>query len=126
MPDQDPEEFLTLIERHVAAHCPPGAEVTVTPWPGRARPFAIRRDHPALRSAAAVLRDLFCTEPIPIRLGGTIPILDVFQRELGADTVGFAWSLPGSRAHAPNEWYRLEDYYRGRRGYAAFLTALAG
>ncbi len=60
-----------------------------------------------------------------VRTGGTIPVLDVFKRQLGADSVIFAWSLPGSQAHAPNEWYRLEDYFRGRRAYAALLSALA-
>ena len=63
-------------------------------------------------------------EPVAVRTGGTIPVLDIFKRELGADSVVYAWSMPDSQAHAPNEWYRLEDFYRGRRGYAALLSAL--
>ena len=32
--------------------------------------------------------------------------------------------MPGSGAHAPNEWYRLEDFYRGREGYARLIEHL--
>lgn len=125
VPDQEPEAILDLIERHVAAHCPPGATATVTRLPGSARPWAVDRGLPALAAAGKVLAALWGAEPVVIRSGGTIPVLDIFKRELGADTVLFAWSLPGSGAHVPNEWYRLEDFYRGRRAYAALLSALA-
>ncbi len=125
VPDQEPEAILDLIERHVAAHCPPGAEATVNRIPGSARPWAVDRSLPALAAAGEVLAELWGSEPVVIRSGGTIPVLDVFKQELGADSVIFAWSLPGSGAHAPNEWYRVEDFLRGRRAYAALLTALA-
>jgi len=125
VPDQEPEAILDLIERHVAEHCPAGVEASVVRYAGSARPWAADRSSPALAAAGRVLAELWGAEPVVIRSGGTIPVLDVFKRELGADTVMFAWSLPGSNAHAPNEWYRLEDYLRGRRAYAALLAALA-
>ena len=125
VPEQEPEEILALIEQHVAHHTPPWAEVTVERFPGSARPFAIRRDHPALQTARAVLRDLYGKEPLAIRLGGTLPVAEVFQRELGADMVFFAWGMPDSRVHAPNESYRLEDFRTMARAYCRYLTALA-
>ena len=124
VPDQDPAEILALIERHVAAHAPVGVAATVTRLPGSAQPFAIRRDHPGLLAAGDTLRDLFGVEPLLIRTGGTLPVAEVFQRELGADMVFFAWSLPESNAHAPNEWFRAEDVRRGARAYCAYLTRL--
>jgi acetylornithine deacetylase/succinyl-diaminopimelate desuccinylase-like protein len=36
----------------------------------------------------------------------------------------FAWSQPGSGAHAPNEWYRVEDFHRGARAYATLFEYL--
>ena len=125
VPGQDPDQILALLERHVARHSPPGAQATVTRLPGSARPWAARRDLPAFAAAGPVLRELFGADPLIVRTGGTIPVLDVFKRELGADSVIFAWSLPGSGAHAPNEWYRRDDFRRGRHGYAALLAALA-
>jgi acetylornithine deacetylase/succinyl-diaminopimelate desuccinylase-like protein len=125
VPDQDPEEILDLIERHVQTHCPPWAEVRVTRFPGSARPFAIRRDHPALAAARAVLRELYGKEPLMIRVGGTIPVAELFQRELGADMLFFAWGMPDNRVHAPNESYRLEDFRTMARGYVRLLPRLA-
>jgi acetylornithine deacetylase/succinyl-diaminopimelate desuccinylase-like protein len=73
-----------------------------------------------------VLRDLYGKDPLVMRMGGTLPVAEIFQRELGADMIFFTWGMPGSRIHAPNEWYRLEDFRMARRAYCAYLTALAG
>jgi acetylornithine deacetylase/succinyl-diaminopimelate desuccinylase-like protein len=122
--DQDPERILDLLERHVATHTPPGATVTTTRFPGAA-PFAIRRDHPGLIAARAVLRELGGQEPLTIRIGGTLPIAPIFQRELGADMVFFAWEMPDANFHAPNEFLRLDDFRAACRGYCRYLARLA-
>lgn len=124
VPDQDPDEILQLIEQHVQAHCPPWADVQVTRLPGSARPFAIRRDHPALAAARAVLRELYGKEPLMTRVGGTIPVAELFQRELGADMLFFAWGMPDNRVHAPNESYRIEDFRTMSRAYVRLLLRL--
>jgi acetylornithine deacetylase/succinyl-diaminopimelate desuccinylase-like protein len=125
VPDQDPEDILSLIERHVGMHCPQSAHATVTRFPGSSRPFSIRRDHPALACAGTALRELYGKDPLVVRAGGTLPVAAVFQRELGVDTVFFAWGMPGNQIHAPNEWMRLEDLRRAMRGYCLYLSALA-
>ncbi|MBX6753406.1 dipeptidase [Thermorudis peleae] len=125
VPDQDPEEILDLIERHVTTHCPPWAEVSVKRFPGSARPFAVRRDHPALLTAKQVLRELYGKEPLAERTGGTVPVAELFQRLLGADMIFFAWGMPDNRVHAPNESYRLEDFRMMARAYTRYLEALA-
>ncbi|MDI3342077.1 MAG: dipeptidase [Sphaerobacter sp.] len=125
VPDQDPEEILDLIERHVARHCPPWATVTVERFPGSSRPFAISRDHPALQTAARVLEQLYGKPPVVARQGGTIPVAEIFQRVLGADMIFFGFGTPDGNVHAPNESMRLESLRRGRRAYSAYLTALA-
>jgi acetylornithine deacetylase/succinyl-diaminopimelate desuccinylase-like protein len=122
--DQDPARILDLLERHVAAHTPPGATVTTTRFPG-AYPFAIPSDHPALLAARDVLRELGGREPLTIRIGGTLPIAPTFQRELGADMVLFAWEMPDANFHAPNEFLRLDDFRTACRGYCRYLTRLA-
>jgi len=122
--NQDPAEIIRQIERHVARHCLPGATATVTRHSASAKPFLLPRDDPALHKAKAVLRDLYGVDPLIVRSGGSVPITEVFQRELGRDTVSLGWGMPDSRAHAPNEWYGLEDFTIARRAYCAFLAAL--
>ncbi|MDQ3043930.1 MAG: dipeptidase [Chloroflexota bacterium] len=125
VPDQTPDKVLTAIERHIERNAPIGARVSVERLPGSALPFAIPLDHVGLQTARGVLRDEYGVEPLVVREGGTLPVAETFQRELGADMVFFAFSAPGSQAHAPNEWFRLEDFRRGRRAWARLLTALA-
>ncbi|CAA9573338.1 MAG: Acetylornithine deacetylase/Succinyl-diaminopimelate desuccinylase and related deacylases [uncultured Thermomicrobiales bacterium] len=124
VPDQDPAEVVELIRTHVAAHRPPGATVEVVSLPGSARPFVLDRSNPVHLAVGDVLRDLFGREPYVVRTGGTVPATGIFKEELGIDTATLGWSMPGSGAHAPNEWYRIEDYYVGRIGYAALVERL--
>lgn len=123
VPNQDPDEILDLIERHVAAHCPVGATATVQRAPGKALPYAIARDNPALQVAEQVLGELYGRAPVVMRMGASVPIVEIFKRELGVETVALGWSLPDSQIHAPNEWFRVEDFHMAARGYAAFLEA---
>ncbi len=125
VPDQDPQEIFELIRQHVEQYSPPGARVTITLFPGPARPFTIRRDHSGLQVARAVLRDLYGKEPLFIRLGGTLPMAELFQQMLGVDTICLAWTMPNNHMHAPNEWLGLEDFRMARRAYCTYLNALS-
>ncbi len=125
VPNQEPSAVIDLIEAHVAKHCPPGATASVRRFAGAARPFSVSPDHPALDAAEHVLRDLYGKDPLTVRLGGTLPIADTFQAELGADLIFFSWGLPGDNVHAPNESYSLPAFAAARRAYCAFLPELA-
>jgi len=122
--NQRPEEIVRLIAAHCEKHKPVGTHVEVVPLKGSANPFVIDRSNPVYQSAQQVLTTLFGKEPYIVRSGGTIPATGIFQDELGIDTVEFAWSQPGSGLHAPNEWYRVEDFHRGAVGYATLYAAL--
>jgi acetylornithine deacetylase/succinyl-diaminopimelate desuccinylase-like protein len=124
VPDQDPNEIVELIVKHCEKHCPPGATVTVDPFPGQAFPFNVDREHPALKTAQEVLEDMYDREAIIQRMGGTVPVAELFQRELKSDMIFFSWGLPDNGMHAPNESYRLVDFDRMREGYCRYLKAL--
>ena len=51
---------------------------------------------------------------------------NVFQEELGVDSLLMGLGLPDDGAHAPNERFRVEDYYRGMVTMASFLEEMAG
>lgn len=125
VPNQDPAAVLDAIEAHVNAHCPPGAQVRFTRFPGAARAFAVRADHPVLTAAGDVLRDLYGKEPYVVRGGGTLPIATTLQESLGADMIFFSWGMPDDQVHAPNESWRLSGFRDARRAYAALFQRLA-
>ena len=63
--------------------------------------------------------------PLYIRNGATIPALALFKQVMGVDTHLFAFGLPDSSIHAPNEHYKLSMYRLARQAYARLLFELA-
>jgi acetylornithine deacetylase/succinyl-diaminopimelate desuccinylase-like protein len=124
VPNQDPGEISGLIQKHVEGHLPVGCRATFNFGVGEAQPFSIARDNSFLIAAEDVLREMAGKDPVFARTGGTIPIAEVFKQELGAEMVFFAFALEACNAHAPNEWFRLEDFRNGTAGTAAYLERL--
>ena len=126
VPDQRPGKILDLIEAHVRKHTPTGATIEIQKKTGQANPFLLPKDAPGMAEAIAVLGHVFGTPPALVRSGGTVPITDVFTEILGVGPVTIGFGLPGSRAHAPNEWIRPEEVAISRRAYAEYFVALGG
>ncbi len=126
VPDQRPAKILELIARHIESHTPAGATVDIENYPGSANPSVLSKDAPGLAEAISVLTQIFGTAPALTRAGGTVPIVDVFSEVLGIAPVTIGFGLPGSRAHAPNEWIRPEEVAISRRAYADYFAALGG
>lgn len=124
VPDQDPDEIVDLIQKHVATHAPKGVRVSVQPLPGKAKPNFTPKDHPAVAAAAEVLRELYGKEPYYVRTGGTVPVCELFRTYLGAYTVEFAFGLPDEQFHAPNEFFRISSWERGQVAYCKLLERL--
>jgi acetylornithine deacetylase/succinyl-diaminopimelate desuccinylase-like protein len=126
VPDQRPQKILDLIQAHVEKHTPRGATVEFQWKTGQANPFLLSKDAPGMAEAIAVLGQIFGTPPALVRSGGTVPITDVFTKILGIGPVTIGFGLPGSRAHAPNEWIRPEEVAISRLAYAEYFAALGG
>lgn len=123
--NQDPSAIVDLIAKHVEKHTPPGVQVTVRSLPGTARPYLIPADHWGNQAAASVLQELYGKAPYHIRVGGSIPVCELFLTHLGAYTVGFAFGLNDEQIHAPNEFFRLSSFRRGPVAYCKILHHLA-
>ena len=125
VPDQKPEAIAAAIARHVEQYAPPGVKATVTELPGRAEAYLIPADHPGNKAAVKILTKLYGREPYYTRSGGSIPVSELFLKELGAHMVGFGFSHEDEQLHAPNEFMRVEALDRGQKGYALLLKQLA-
>lgn len=120
VPNQDPESIATALKAHVMKHAPRGVRVNVTTFPGNSKPYVIPDDHQALPVVASVLEQLYGKEPIPVRLGGTLPIARAFLDILDTYLFFFAMSGPDSGAHGPNEFIRIDEMERLRKGLRLF------
>ena len=125
VPDQDPGRIRALVAAHVKKHAPSGVEATVTTLSSGARAYLIPSDHPGNGAAAAALEELYGKAPYHVRMGGTVPVVDIFLGELNAHTVTFAFSLPDEQVHAPNEFLRVSSFERGQQAYCMLFQQLA-
>jgi len=123
VPGQDPARILDLIKVHARKHAPAGSEITFTASEWGAPAYAIPRDNILQVAAERVLTEQYGSAPVIVRAGGSVPITATFKGVLGQETVTIGFGLPGSKVHAPNEWFRVADFDRARTVYAAYLSA---
>jgi len=109
---QDPHHILTLIERHLHTHAPVGAQVTVTNY-DTGRPFVTKFDSPAVLAAADSYTAVYGVKPFFTRMGGSIPVVETFDRLLKLPVVMMGFGLPDENFHAPNEHFSLINFDLG-------------
>lgn len=112
VPDQDPEEILQLIERHIEKHQPKGVTVTVTRF-DQGHPFITPLEHPVIQAAGRAYEKVYGVPTAYTRSGGSIPIVADFQNILKLPVVLMGFALPGENVHAPNEHFHLENFDKG-------------
>jgi acetylornithine deacetylase/succinyl-diaminopimelate desuccinylase-like protein len=119
VPDQDPRRVVQLVSRYLRTICPPSVRLKLEPGHGAA-PYRVSPSGPLARAALRSLREAFGREPVLLREGGSIPIVNEFRRVLGADTLLLGLGLPDDNMHSPNEKFDLDCFARGQL-MSAFL-----
>jgi len=122
--EQQPEEILDLVVAHLEANTPPGARLTIRKLGGSSLPYDMAPDLPFLQPAADALRETLGQEPVWVRMGGTLPAAEVFQKVLGSYTLFFSFSVADEQFHAPNEFFRLDRLDSGVRAWANLYRRL--
>ncbi len=122
--NQNPARIAEQIVAHVAAHAPRGVRVEARPLRAGSEPYLMAADHWGNVLAAEVLTELYGRPPYHVYVGGSIPICSFFRKHLGIDMVNFGWTAGDENLHAPNEFFRLENFGRGMRGYGLLLERL--
>lgn len=112
VPNQEPEKITELFKNHFESIAPAGVKVVVNPHHG-GEPVVTPIDSIAYKSAAKAYEETFGTTPIPVRSGGSIPIIALFEKELGLKTVMMGFGLDSDAIHSPNEHYGLFNFYKG-------------
>lgn len=120
VPDQRAKTILRAFEKKVKALAPAGIDVEVRELAG-GDPVLLEPTAPVLRSAAAVIRQIWGAAPVYTREGGSIPIVAKFDRVLKVPTVLFGFGLPNDGAHGPNEKFHIPNFYKGITTVITFL-----
>lgn len=112
VPHQDPNKIAALFSRHFESIAPDYVKVKVIEHHG-GYPYVSPTDTAAYRAASKAYETTFGIKPVPVRSGGSIPIISTFENVLGIKSILMGFGLDTDNAHSPNENYHLECFYKG-------------
>ncbi len=106
--DNTVEQFIAYFK----SLAPPSVKVEVRPHHGGA-PVVTPTDSLAYRAASMAMEKTFGVTPIPARAGGSIPIVALFEKELGLKSLMMGFGLNTDLIHSPNEHYGIFNFLKG-------------
>lgn len=112
VPNQTSDEITEIFKKHFESIAPASVKVEVRPHHG-GEPVLTPTDSVAFKAASKAMEQTYGKKPIPTRGGGSIPIVALFEKELGLKSVLMGFGLDSDALHSPNEHYGLFNYYKG-------------
>jgi acetylornithine deacetylase/succinyl-diaminopimelate desuccinylase-like protein len=91
-----------------------------------AEPYLVSPTSPQAQAAMRALKSAFGHEPVLLREGGSIPIVNDFRKQLGVDTLLLGMALPDDNAHSPNEKFDLDCFAKGQEMAVHLWQELTG
>ena len=114
VPSQRPARIRKIFCDHLRKICPPTVHLEIADGHGT-EAYLVSPTSPQAEAALRALRKAFNREPVLLREGGSIPIVNDFKEVLGADTLLLGLGLPEDNAHSPNEKFDLDCFEKGQR-----------
>lgn len=112
VPNQTTEKTTELFSNYFKSIAPASVKVEVRPHHG-GEPVITPIDSPAYLAAEKAIETTYGKKPIPTRGGGSIPIVALFEKELGLKSVLMGFGLDSDALHSPNEHYGIFNYLKG-------------
>jgi acetylornithine deacetylase/succinyl-diaminopimelate desuccinylase-like protein len=112
VPNQDHIKISKLFEEHFKAIAPPYVKVKVSALHG-GQAYVSPTDMPAYKAAEKAYFKSFGKMPVPVRSGGSIPIISTFEQKLGIKSILMGFGLESDAIHSPNENYPLDQFFKG-------------
>jgi acetylornithine deacetylase/succinyl-diaminopimelate desuccinylase-like protein len=112
VPEQNAEKTAKLFEKHFLSLAPAGVKVKVEYLHG-GEAYVSPIDIPEYQAASLALQQSFGIKPIPVRSGGSIPIVATFEKVLGIKSILMGFGLETDAIHSPNENFPLHNFIKG-------------
>jgi acetylornithine deacetylase/succinyl-diaminopimelate desuccinylase-like protein len=112
VPNQDWEQITELFTKHFLSIAPAGVTVKVTPHHG-GQGYVTPIDSIGYQAANKAYTETFGVPAIPVRSGGSIPIVALFEKELKSKTILMGFGLDSDAIHSPNEHFGIFNYLKG-------------
>lgn len=112
VPHQDPEKITQLFADYFPTLAPSSVVVKVKPHHG-GHGYVLPTTDKGYLAAKKAMTETFGKEALPVRGGGSIPIVALFEKELGSKSVLMGFGLNSDVIHSPNENFGLFNFYKG-------------
>ena len=112
VPHQSSKKITQLFQEHFNKIAPEYVKVNITPHHG-GEGVVVPTNFNGFLAASKAMEESFGKKPIPVRSGGSIPIVPLFEEVLGLKTILLGFGLDSDVIHSPNEHYGLFNFYKG-------------
>ena len=112
VPNQSDEEITEKFTKYFEHVAPKSVTVKVSPHHG-GEPYVSPTDIPAYIAASKAMETTYGQRPVPVKSGGSIPIVALFEKELGVKSILLGFGLDSDAIHSPNEHYGIFNYLKG-------------
>jgi acetylornithine deacetylase/succinyl-diaminopimelate desuccinylase-like protein len=112
VPNQEWEHITKLFTTHFTSIAPDSVTVKVTPHHG-GQGYVTPIDSIGYKAANMAYTETFGVPAIPVRSGGSIPIVALFEKELKSKTILMGFGLDSDAIHSPNEHFGIFNYLKG-------------
>ena len=112
VPNQSDEEITEKFTKYFEYIAPKSVTVKVSPHHG-GEPYVSPTDIPTYIAASKAMETTYGKRPVPVKSGGSIPIVALFEKELGVKSILLGFGLDSDAIHSPNEHYGIFNYLKG-------------
>ncbi len=117
---QNAEKISAAFDEAVRRAAPPAVRLRVATQSTCAA-YLSPPDSAGMCAARQALAEAFGKQPVLTHEGGTLPILPLFKKVLGADSLLMGFAMPNCNLHSPNEFFHVRDFELGVRSVLRFL-----
>jgi acetylornithine deacetylase/succinyl-diaminopimelate desuccinylase-like protein len=112
VPHQESKKIEKLFKEYFESIAPETVRVKVEFLHG-GEGYVAPTDTIAYQAASKAFEATYGIKPIPVRSGGSIPIISLFEKVLGLKSILMGFGLDSDAIHSPNENYSLEQFRKG-------------
>ncbi|MEI6815352.1 MAG: dipeptidase [Bacteroidota bacterium] len=112
VPNQNSDKVTAMFKNYFESVAPACVKVKVSAHHG-GEPVLTPTDSIAFKASSMAMEKTFGKKPIPTRSGGSIPIVALFEKELGLKSVLMGFGLDSDNIHSPDEHYGIFNYLKG-------------
>jgi len=112
VPHQQYEKIAKLVAEHLRTIAPAHIDIKVSTLHG-AESYVCPIDSDAYKAAEKAYTKVFGIKPLPVRRGGSIGVIPIFEKVLNVKPILMGFGLESDAIHSPNENFPLDLFQKG-------------